>query len=70
MKTLAVIMSAAMMTIGMNAEAHDHTIYENGSAELYQADFVNGHFRNDGTYISPYYRGPSDGLCYNNKRGC
>lgn len=29
--------------------------------------YVSGHYRSNGTYVQPYYRGPADGNPYNNK---
>lgn len=31
-----------------------------------QADWVQGHFRADGTYVAPYYRTPANGNPYDN----
>src|SRR6266702_1923346 len=31
-----------------------------------QADWVNGHFRSNGTYVAPYYRTPANGIPYDN----
>ena len=32
--------------------------------------FVNGYFKSNGTYVSPYVRTNPDGFCYNNFSGC
>ncbi len=31
-----------------------------------QAEWVNGHFRSNGTYVAPYYRTPAKGTPYDN----
>jgi len=31
-----------------------------------RADWVKGHFRSSGTYVSPYYRTPANGIVYDN----
>ena len=31
-----------------------------------QAEWVNGHFRSNGTYVAPYYRTPANGTPYDN----
>jgi hypothetical protein len=31
-----------------------------------QAQWVNGHFRSNGTYVLPYYRTPANGIAYDN----
>ncbi len=31
-----------------------------------QADWVNGYFRSNGTYVMPYYRTPANGIPYDN----
>ena len=31
-----------------------------------RADWVNGHFRANGTYVMPYYRTPANGIPYDN----
>jgi len=31
------------------------------------AVYVNGHYRNDGTYVQPYYRTAPDSTPYNNR---
>lgn len=31
-----------------------------------QAQTVNGYFRNNGTYVAPYYRTPANGIVYDN----
>ena len=32
--------------------------------------YVNGYFKSNGTYVSPYVRTNPDGFCYNNFSGC
>ena len=32
--------------------------------------YVNGYFKSNGTYVSPYVRINPDGFCYNNFSGC
>ena len=36
------------------------------SAFAAQAEMVSGHFRNNGTYVAPYYRTPANGTPYDN----
>jgi hypothetical protein len=35
-----------------------------------EAGYVNGYYRNNGTYVQPHWRGAPDGYCFNNKAGC
>jgi hypothetical protein len=51
MKTLTKLaLAAAMLTAAVSA----------------QAQWVNGHFRSNGTYVMPYYRTPANGIAYDN----
>jgi hypothetical protein len=34
------------------------------------ADWVNGYWKGNGTYVGPYYRTHADGWCGNNLSGC
>ena len=67
MKKILIILALISTPAMAELQIHHSTGLHNPMVE---AGWVRGYTRQDGTYVQPYYRGPADGQCWNNKAGC
>jgi hypothetical protein len=63
---LGVALTLAAMSASPTVEARERSVYGSGTAPNPRANSVDGHFRNDGTYVAPHMRSNPDRSVNNN----